>query len=51
MPSVICFTGPDQTEVGREAYIAAKNLDKTLIYDVKRLIGKLATHPEIEKAK
>lgn len=49
VPSVVAFL-PDNfaTAVGRAAYQAAKDLnDITLIYDVKRLIGKYPDHHEI----
>ena len=51
IPSVICFKSRYEVEVGRAAYAAAaEDPSRTLIYDVKRLIGKNlknTKHPEL----
>ena len=49
VPSVVAFLPENfATAVGRAAYQAAKDSnDITLIYDVKRLIGKYPGHHEI----
>ena len=39
IPSVITFITQDKAMVGKAAYDAAHELKKTLIYDVKRMIG------------
>ena len=45
IPSVICFKSKFDAVVGRAAYAAAaEDPSRTLIYDVKRLIGKTLNH-------
>ena len=39
-PSVITFSSEYHTEVGHDAYSTAESTGSTLIYDVKRLIGR-----------
>ena len=57
VPSVIYFKGENnfETAVGKAAYQAAKDSgsgnDNTLIYDIKRLLGKLPNDQEIESLK
>ena len=52
MPSVITFLENSKTAIGRDAYEANKtDPSKTLVYDVKRMIGKYPGHPEIEQRK
>ena len=47
-PSVITFLNEFSTAVGYEAYEAAKeDPSRTLVYDVKRLIGKFPEHDEV----
>ena len=47
-PSVIAFLDNDRTRVGYDAYKAAKeDPSRTLVYDVKRLIGKFPEHDEV----
>ena len=51
-PSVITFLDEDSAAVGYDAYKAAKeNPSRTLVYDVKRLIGKFPEHEEVMKGK
>ena len=51
VPSVICFTSQFKTEVGHAAYrAAAAHEERSLVYDVKRLIGKNLDHPETQNA-
>ena len=51
VPSVVAFQSEFETTVGRAAYKAAMdNENITLIYDVKRLIGRFPEHEEVKKA-
>ena len=48
-PSVITFLDDCRTAVGYDAYKAAKeDPSRTLVYDVKRLIGKFPDHEEVK---
>ena len=53
MPSVVCYKGDNnyETAVGRAAYKAAKETGNTLIFDIKRLLGKLPNDPKVNNLK